>query len=550
MYLSDYLHDIPLKALKRIAGRLGVSVEYQARIKLMNAIDRAFWDGVLIRRLISGLSEKAKLALSLVAFSYDAGVPESLLLRKMDRFTGARRREVRDIMDGLMLSALVGGLQREDPLYFSPRGVAEPVRALFMEEFFDLSAPSRTVPPSAFPNLMEDIIALLAAAYREPVMLTLKGGIRRNELDRIFAGSLTGQETPEYFSRDQRDTFVAEFLSARKLLVWGEREATVTPALDGWLNLNMTERTRDVAAFALRHVFGDSQTIVPFAGIMTELPAGTLIDPEGLARFLHRWTTASGSAARIQSRTLQILSIFHHLGILVYRNDRFIMTGTGFRFFRGERLPLDESISDRFTLQPNFEALAGPELDLRTRFTLELMSNRKGRDIVVTYVVSRSGVARARERGMSVSEIMRFFENHSRTPVPQNIRFSIESWAKAFGNIRFEPVMLMRFQDSAICDSVMHMPEMRHYLRERLSDTIITVPAERIRVIAEILRQSGFLPDVPGESVPDPARSGERYQPSSIPEILSAYTLPDSRKNFVFPGEEPAETAPDKDTHE
>ncbi|MHB9029906.1 MAG: helicase-associated domain-containing protein, partial [Candidatus Latescibacterota bacterium] len=413
-----------------------------------------------------------------------------------------------------------------------------------------LSNPVQPVPSSSFPSLMEDIIALLASAYREPVALTLKKGIRRNALDRIFAGSLTGQETPEYFSEEQRDTFVADYLGGRNLLAFGEREATVTPELDGWLNLSMTERTHDVIAFALRHVLGDSQTIVPFAGIMTELPAGTLIDPDGLARFLHERTPASGSAARIQSRTQHMLSILHYLGILLHRNGRFIMTGTGIRFFHGERLPIDESISDRFTLQPNFEALAGPELDLRTRFTLELMSYRKGRDIVVTSVVSRGGVAQARERGMSASEIMRFFESRSRTLIPQNVRFSIESWAKAYGNIRFEPVMLMRFHDSAICDSVMHMPEMRHYIRERLSDTIITVPAERIRVIAGILRQSGFLPEIPGESVPDPARSGEKYNPSSVPEILSEYALPDTRKNFVFPDEELTETETDKDDHE
>jgi hypothetical protein len=226
------------------------------------------------------------------------------------------------------------------------------------------------------------------------------------------------------------------------------------------------------------------------------------------------------------------------------------MTGTGVRFFRGEQIPLDENISERFTLQPNFEVLAGPELDLRTRFTLELMSYRKSRDIVVTLVVNRNGVAQARERGLSASDIMCFFETRSRTPIPQNIRFSIESWANAFGSIRFEPVMLMRFNDSSICDSVMHMPEMRQHIRERLSDTVITVPSERIRIITGILRQSGFLPEIPGESVPDPARSGEKYHPSSIPEILSPYTLPDSCKKFLFPNNDPAVTATTENSHE
>ena len=426
MYLSDYLHEIPLKALKRIAGHLGVSVEYQARIKLMNAIDRAFWDGSLFSRLAQGLTDIARLILSIVAFSYDAGIRESALLRKMERLTGARRREVRDILDELILSVLVGGVKYEEPVYFCPRGIAEQARIILLKDF--VVPPSSEQPAfSPFPSLMEDIIALLAAAYREPVPLTQKKHIRRNVLEKTFAGSLTGKDAPEHFSAEHRDSFVTGYLSARNLMHLGDRSATVTPALDGWLGLSMTERIQDAVSFALMYVLGDIQTIVPFAGIISELPIGASFEPSVLAKFLHERTTASGNVSRLAGRIWQMASILNYLGLLLYREGRFVMTGAGSGFFHGEPLPIDKNNADQFTLQPNFETLAGPELDLRTRFTLELMSYRKSRDVVITSVVNRRGVARARERGMSVGQIMSFFETHSRTPVPQNIRFSIEN---------------------------------------------------------------------------------------------------------------------------
>ena len=76
MYLRDYLHDIPLKALKAIAKSLNVTVEYQARIKLINGIDRAFWDGTLVERLLQEFSDDHRCLLSIIAFSYDIGVRE------------------------------------------------------------------------------------------------------------------------------------------------------------------------------------------------------------------------------------------------------------------------------------------------------------------------------------------------------------------------------------------------------------------------------------------------------------------------------------------
>ena len=100
MYLRDYLHDIPLKALKAIAQSLDVTVEYQARIKLINAIDRAFWDGTLTERLLNKLSNEHRRLLSIIAFSYNVGVGEKALIKKVEKVAGINRQKVKNRLKG------------------------------------------------------------------------------------------------------------------------------------------------------------------------------------------------------------------------------------------------------------------------------------------------------------------------------------------------------------------------------------------------------------------------------------------------------------------
>lgn len=537
MYLRDYLHDIPLKALKVIAHSLGITVEYQARIKLLNAIDGAFWDGLLGIRLLNSLSGEQKQVLSLIEFSYDAGVSESALAKKLERISGIRRRELRESIGKLISCALIGGVREEDPRFFCLRGNAENIRRTFIREALKLPDESVSAPPSSLPSLMEDIIAFLAEAYREELPLTQKGRLKRTSLERIFNGSITGFDTPAFFSPENRDALAIDYLRERGLLVFNHRSACVTPLLDGWLGMTVTERTQDVAAFALARILVDSFTIKLFAGILGEIPAGTKINPTEFAYFLHAGTMATGGFARLQTKMTQLLSILASLGLFVFKNGMFVLTLGGERFSRGEPLPIDGNGTDLFTLQSNFEVIAGPELDLRVRFTLELMSSRKNRDVIITYVINRSDVARARARGMNKQEIVEFFRLHSRTPLPQNVQFSLESWAKDYGSISFEPVILMRFQDPETCRSVLYIPEITPYVKEVLSDTALIVSRERIPALTAILKRTGYLPEMYGESVSDPARSGEPYNPQSISNLIEEHSIPESYKNFFFPAD-------------
>ena len=262
------------------------------------------------------------------------------------------------------------------------------------------------------------------------------GRIRKATLDRAFGGSPTCTG-PHPISRDFRNGFVCDYLKQRELVSFGNRKAAVTPRLESWLGLSMTERFRDMVSFALRHILHDSHTITALTGLLGEIPAGTGFDLIKLGYFLHADTMAPGGFSRIESRLMHFLDVLTKLGFAAFINERYVLTNTGEALFRGNQHPLDENVSTTFMTQPNFEIILGPEIDMQVRFTLEILAERRNRDMVLTYEVTRDGIARARERGMSTEEIITFFEKHTRNTIPQNVQFSIESWAKSYGQHLF-----------------------------------------------------------------------------------------------------------------
>jgi hypothetical protein len=533
MHLCDYLHDIPLKLLKRIAERLGITAEYQARIKLMNAVDSAFRAGTLVPRMVGSLSPEAKRVLSIVAFSFDSGVEGG----ELSRLTGADPESAvfGEATGELILAGMIAGITDGETRFFCPRGPAEQVRRLLLGEVVAWRDPAEPLRAEMFPVLVEDVYALLAAVYRGPLPLTLKGGVRKNAMEKVYAGSPVGKEPRSRFTEAVRDDFVLAYLDGRGLLVYGPKTVGLSPKFGGWLGMSVTERVGDIAAFALAHFLSDEQAAAVIAGIFGELPAGSSFDPAGFAAFLGERTPADRVGSRLRGRMQNAFHALEYLGLLRFHEGLFTVTETGELLFCGGKHPLDGALSRTFLLQPNFEVILGPELDPGIRFTIELMSERRKRDIILTTIVTRAGIARARERGMSAAEVLGFFETHSRIPLPQNVRYSIETWAGEYGNVSFEPVMLMRFRDKAACDSAAHIPQIAPFVRERISDTALAVQAEKVRFIAVLLRKAGYLPEISGETVEDPARSDEPFHASAVGDLSGVPEYPEHRWAFVAP---------------
>lgn len=536
MYLRDYLHDIPLKALRAIGEALGVEVPYSARIKLMNAIDNAYWHEGFVTELLSGLEIGSQRLAIMLAFCFDSGVDMDSLIRRYAELSGEDIDNIEQPVTSLVSLALAGMLREEDKVsYFCPSDVAERIRNHALDSIMKLTPPSETPPASSAPNILEDVIALLAEAYRVPLPLTLTGQIKKLTLDRVFNGSLVSRDQRYPFANDERASFVTGYLVDRGLIHFNRKTASTTPKLGGWLRMTMHERYQDIVAYTLRTLFGSRYNTLAVYGVIREMQPGTGIPLDRLAAFLGRWTMMSGDEDWIAERLDLFLTVLYHLGLLSASPAGFVMTGTGHSFFRGETIPGEDTVADRFMVQPNFEVIAGPELNPQVRFQLELLTDRISRDMVVTYSISRDSITRARERGWTTAEIISFLEESSMTELPQNVRFSIDKWATDYGSIYFDDVLLLRFRDTASADQVVHIPDIEPFIKEKLSDNVFVVLRDHAPRIISLLKEKGFQPEAYGTQPPDSLRSPELFEPDSTRTIVSEARLPVTHHDFLFP---------------
>ena len=533
MHFRDYLHDIPLKSLKYIAEGLNVSVEYNARIKLVNAIDRAFWDSTLTENILESLDHDNKTTLSMIAFSFDSGVNEKSLLKKLEKTIGNVQQCLRENVDNLMRKGLVGGVDPENPVYFSPGGPAEQIRKYFSREFVEKNSKIKS---SGHNELLEDIFSLLALIYKENLPLTLSGKAKKAILERAFLSDISVEKSKEGFTEELRNSFITDYLIEREIVGENLKELRATAQISGWLALSSTQRLQDIVSFALTYFLSDYISFIPVSGILCELESGESFTVRKLAYFLHSRTLAQGGFAKIQIKLTGLMSVLCGLGLFYHDKDIYSLTAMGSAFFRNEKLQMDENCSEQFITQPNFEIIAGPEIDPKIRFRLELMTSRIGRDMVQTYQITREGIIRARERGMSTEDVMKFFMGHSKNPLPQNVSFSIEAWCGDYGSIYFEDALLMRFKDDAVCESVMHIPEIACCVKEKLSETVIAIKREYASIATNALKKAGFHPELYGGPLNDPSLSGTVYIPSSISKIQESEMLPETNGKFIFPG--------------
>ena len=537
MYLRDYLHDLPLRALKTIAGNLGLSVAYNARIKLMNAIDRAFWDPLFLRRLVARLDDPHRLALSLVVFSYQRGVSGRALVRKLERLTGYGRGRIDTVLGELVVHALVAEDGDCDGIrYRCPDEIAAQLRTIFLDPLAGKPG-DEPVSPFPQPHLMDDLFSFLAAAYREPIQLTQKGTVRKTAMERIFAGSKACGAPPDGLSKRLRNTLVVEYAEQRGLVTFGNQAVTAAGALGGWLSLFPRERFGDLVSFSLHRLLADDAAVLVFAGILRELSPGARVLPEAVAEFLVERTMAVGGMSRLERWVRDAVAVLGRLGLVVYADCRFTVTETGRLLFAGENIPLDEAVGDFFTVQPTFEVIAGPELHPRIRFILELFAERKQRDTVLIFHITRDGVSRAMERGMTIGEVIGYFDRHSRTPLPQNVRFSLASWAEGYGRITFQTATLMRIHDPEMATGVLHTPTVSPFIIERISDTAAIVSTKHVPRLRVALKQAGFHPEVFGERPCDPLFEPATYDPAPVPGT-ERIDIEHGLERFHFPAED------------
>ena len=133
--------------------------------------------------------------------------------------------------------------------------------------------------------------------------------------------------------------------------------------------------------------------------------------------------------------------------------------------------PGDEKI---IVINPDFEVIVfrhGP--DWRVSAVLARFAERRKVDqTAYHFLLTRVSVEAAVVFGLTAEWILDFLAVHSRTPIPQNVEYSIRDWASKTQVARAFTATLLEVRDPATLDLLMQDPQLKELLVRRISPTV------------------------------------------------------------------------------
>jgi hypothetical protein len=379
-------------------------------------------------------------------------------------------------------------------------------------------------------DLASNIGRFLAYIEEHDVRFTVQGEIFKTTEKKILQHLIPnpGRE----LSREEALTFIFRFARAHGLIDrTGQRTFAVTSAGREWAGQPLFEKQRELLEFALaeREALGEPfhhERMRPaFLRLLKRVQIGTWYDLmylPFLARnaylstldelcveehFSERAQNGHIPAMEDPQRLAWNLAKWvrqrlHLLGVVDMGYDRtgrpvaLRLTPTGARL-----LGLDAPGAARvralgsLVVTPDFEIVLFPTGDdAELVHALDRFCARDKLDALMHFRLGEDSVRRALKEGMGLVEMLDTLETHSRTPVPQNVLFSVRDWAKSAGLMTLSTTLLLACHDSETLRRFLKDPGTRKYVGEMLGTTSVQLKGRVTpRRMQALLRELGYL---------------------------------------------------------
>jgi hypothetical protein len=124
-------------------------------------------------------------------------------------------------------------------------------------------------------------------------------------------------------------------------------------------------------------------------------------------------------------------------------------------------------------VNPDFEVLLLPEGDVNeVAHTLDRFAKRVRSDEVTRYRLQREDLERAVVQGMTVEEILAFLVAKGRTPLPQNVAFSVREWGERVRFARQREAVLLEVDREDALDRALALEPVKALLIARLGPLV------------------------------------------------------------------------------
>lgn len=210
-----------------------------------------------------------------------------------------------------------------------------------------------------------------------------------------------------------------------------------------------------------------------------------LEDPQRLAWNLIRW-------ARERLYLLGVIDLGYDKS---GRPVAMRLTHAGARLVGSELGSTRSGATGSLVVTPDFEVVLFPTGDDGELIhALDRFCAREKQGSLLHFRISKDGVERALRGAVGLGELLATLEANSRTPVPQNVAFSIRDWAMRAGLMRLAPNLVLSCEEPDVLRRFCQDAGTRRHLAEILDEKSVRLKGRVTpRRMQALLRELGYI---------------------------------------------------------
>ncbi|SMB99971.1 Helicase conserved C-terminal domain-containing protein [Thermanaeromonas toyohensis ToBE] len=524
--LAQYLAEAPLDFLRTLAHNLNIKIpgeqknkrgqRQEERKSLYEALVAFFQEDQNLEKLWQSLGEPERFFLELVHFnsSSSSGAEALRVNEKLNRLWGKDTAwEVRKrVLDYGLVFVKQERFQRE--YFLLPREVRN---LIYNQKIWTLIEPLRKEDQDFESHglfLLLDFYILLASVLQWEVKVAQAGHIYKKDRKRI----LSLQHFP---NEEMRYELLERLAWGLQFLVEGEGRATLGKVAWEWLELPQAEQWEMFTSWLLEPHFEGSQVWAEH--IMSFLflaPRNRWLSLSNLYRLVADYN--SGSTLELALRDIkELIQKLTWLGLIELKGDldkgaiRLSQLGLiygekslqrSLKEDEGVEIPeervqkLKEALEKHFpevediVVQPDFEILAPLEISPGLLFEVVTFADLKSADRAFIFKLNERTLYRGFLKGRMPGDVLGLLEEHSKYPLPSNVRVSLEDWGSRMGQIYLERGLLVRCLKEELSGQIKAFLEARGWLIEEIAPGVFLIPENIARRCLLELEWSGFFP--------------------------------------------------------
>ena len=458
---------------------------------------------------MKGLDEEELTAAKLIALSRNgAGVAMEQCHQRLNQISRKWRRNGARVVEGLLKRGLVfTERQGYRQVYYVPEDLRSILGGWFLDGIYAHAiqadpAGRRFPDPNA---CLRHVFLFLSYVRKNGCKLTQNGTLfkRTQQELAVFLGPDESVDDALFPVRyPPRLAFIVFFARSRSLVKEEGGMLVLGPKAAEWRTQDIRSLRKDLFDYWMQTFMSHDPDLTTLFWIMMRSPEGSWLSLESLLGEMENLTlnhAPNGFNIRAEKNLVGDLEYLGALDVSRSFGTTAVRVTSLGKALAGLSPWPEEKFEDRIYVESNFEVMVPSGVHPSLLWDIDFFADIIRADQMMIFKLTRSSVYRAIRNGIDPASMLRFFEAHSATPLPQNVTYSINHWAGAYGRVELSDALIIKCDSPELAEELSLSRKIAPYVIERLGPLCLRVSRSARAEVSRILVDEGYMPKLPEE---------------------------------------------------